>query len=1077
MVRFPALRIALAAFAAAAALSLPTVSADGARSVGPAPTTSPHRSVTDTRTASPRRLPSFLVENTGWTRADARWVAKCDGYRAFLTDDGVILGIPERRTVRRGQGNVGRPVAGDDAVTPGAVVSMRFDGARRDAPFTRGETIPGRASFILGNDSTRWRSNLPLHAALRRPSLLSGVDADWRIEGDALRFDLRFAAGVDPAAAAMRFDGADEVRVTEAGGLVLRTGPGELRMSPPVAWHETPEGRRPVAAQFAVEGGRVTFAVPDRDPAFALVVDPTITYASYFGGNDGERFVGLATDGDGGVCVGGRTESLDLDVTPNAFQQTHAGGTGAAFPNDYFAARFTGDGQSLDWCTFIGGSGWDDAYGAASDASGAVWIAGETASSNAPTAAAAQATNAGGLSDGWIVKVAPGGNSLSWATYLGGSGQDEPLAVAVDPLGNALVTGWTGSTDIPLVGALQPTQRGASSDAFVTRIPAAGGAFSFSTFLGGNGLDQGNAITADADGNVYVTGWTNSTDFVVSSAVQAAYKPSTGNPPNDAFVTKLAADGGTVLWSTYYGGSGFDEAASIAVDAAGQAYVTGGTSSPDFPLRSPIQAARSGSDDMFALKFTAAGSSMAWATLLGGSGRDYGSAVGIDSSGNLCCVGFTSSSDFPLVNPVQGTFAGGGGAAYPSDTAIFRIRSDGTRLLASTYFGGSNFDDGLAMSVDSGDAILFCGYTASPDFPAQNGLSGSLGGSDEAFIGRLAPVIPRAPGSFAATSAADEPVQLSWTDSSGDETGFAVERRTGAGPWTVVKTVGAGVVAAQDAQIAASVTYDYRVRAVGPDGASSAPSNEMTVTTPASVPAPPPPGAPDDIAAAAISRTEIDIDWTDNASDETGFEVERREGASPFTQIALPGVNADFHADTTCRTGWSYEYRVRATGLAAASAFGTPARTATPGTMTVAVSKGRVTDAPRTKSDVSIASGTYGFTTASADGAWDPKKDGLDIHLGGVGGGVTLSIPPGDRGWKGKGARLSWKSPRGTPFPAALKLNLTKRTWSVNFSRLTFAEVPQRSVYVMFHSAGDGGTYSADWTERRPGNLIAPAPR
>ncbi len=1076
MVRFPALRVTLAAIVAAAALSLAGVSADGARDDGESPPTSPRRSVTDARTASPRRLPSFLVENTGWTRADARWVAKCDGYRAFLTDDGVILGIPERRTVRRGQGNVGRPVAGDDAVTPGAVVSMRFDGARREAAFTRGETIPGRASFFLGNDSARWRSNLPLHSALRRPSLLSGVDAEWRIEGDALRFDLRFAAGVDPAAAAMRFDGADEVRVTDAGGLVLRTGPGELRMSPPVAWHETPEGRRPVAARFAVEDGRVSFDVPARDPAFALVVDPTITYASYFGGSSGDRFVGVSTDADGAVYVGGRTESLDLDVTPNAYQQTHAGGVGGAFPTDYFAAKFTSGGQSVEWCTYIGGSAWDDAFSAAADANGGICLAGESASTNAPVAAAAQAASGGGISDGWVVKVAPGGTSLSWATYVGGSGAEVPITVALDPSGNALVAGWCSSTNFPLVGALETTQGGASSDGFVTKIPAAGGAFAFSTYLGGNGLDQCNAITSDSGGNVYVTGWTNSTDFVVSSAVQPAYTPSTGNPPNDVFVTKLTPDGASVVWSTYYGGSGFDEADAIVVDSLGQAHVVGGTSSPDFALRSPVQATRSGSDDMFAVKFSAAGSAVLWSTLLGGSARDYASAADLDSASNLCCAGFSSSSDFPLVNPVQGTFAGGGAAFYPSDTVLFRIRADGSRLVSSTYFGGSNFDDALEIDVDANDAILFCGFTASPDFPAQNGLSGSLSGSSEAFVGRLAPVFPRAPGSFGASVAANEPVQLSWTDSSGDETGFAVERRTGAGAWAVVKTVGAGVISAEDAQIAASLTYDYRVRAVGPDGAS-APSNEMTVTTPASVPAPPPPGAPDDIAAAAISRTEIDIEWTDNASDETGFEVERREGASPFTQIALPGVNADFHADTTCRTGWSYEYRVRATGLATASEFGTPARTATPGTMTVAVSKGRVTDAPRTKSDVSIASGTYGFTTASADGAWDPKKDGLDLHLGGVGGGATLSIPPGDRGWKGKGARLSWKSPRGAPFPAALKLNLTKRTWSVNFSRLTFAEVPQRSVYVMFHSAGDGGTYTGDWTERRPGNLIAPAPR
>lgn len=166
---------------------------------------------------------------------------------------------------------------------------------------------------------------------------------------------------------------------------------------------------------------------------------------------------------------------------------------------------------------------------------------------------------------------------------------------------------------------------------------------------------------------------------------------------------------------------------------------------------------------------------------------------------------------------------------------------------------------------------------------------------------------------------------------------------------------------------------------------------------------------------------------------------------------------------------------MRAVALAGPSAFAAPARTTTPGTMTVVVTKGKVTDGSKAAKDGASASGTYAFTTESADGAWDPRADGLDVHLGAVGTGLTLSIPPGDAGWKGKGSNLTWKSAKGAPFAASVRLNTTKRTWSVTFSKLTFPALPLRNVYVMFHSAGDGGTATSEWDERKPGNLTAPS--
>jgi hypothetical protein len=319
-----------------------------------------------------------------------------------------------------------------------------------------------------------------------------------------------------------------------------------------------------------------------------------LVYSTYLGGSGKEIYLhsatraAIAVDALGDAYVTGSTNSTDFP-TANAFQPVFGGG----FDGDAFVAKLNAAGTALVYSTYLGGSADDVGTGIAVDTLGNAYVTGTTASTNFPTANAVQPANAGSQ-DAFVAKLSPSGTVL-YSTYLGGSGAESAdhsymglTAIAVDALGNAYVTGSTESTDFPTANALQPANAG--KDAFVAKLNSAGTALVYSTYLGGNGVEQANGIVVDALGNAYVIGATSSTDFPMASRLQ----PANGGGYEDAFVAKLNAGGTALVFSTYLGGSDFDAGTGIAVDALGNAYVTGITISTDFPTANPLQAAGGG---------------------------------------------------------------------------------------------------------------------------------------------------------------------------------------------------------------------------------------------------------------------------------------------------------------------------------------------------------------------------------------------------------------------------------------------------------------------------------------------------
>ena len=316
---------------------------------------------------------------------------------------------------------------------------------------------------------------------------------------------------------------------------------------------------------------------------------------------------------------------------------------------------------------------------------------------------------------------------LVYSTYLGGSGGDWGYGIAVDSSGNAYVTGSTVSSNFPTANAVQARYGGGDSDAFVSKLNAAGSALVYSTYLGGSGDDWSWGIAVDSSGNAYVTGPTASRNFPTANALQASNRGS-----HDAFVTKLNAAGSALVYSTYLGGSGDDAGTGMALDSSGNAYVTGLTSSRNFPTANAVQASYGGGMyDAFVTKLNAAGSALVYSTYLGGSDEDGGSGIAVDSSGNAYVTGMTNSSNFPTANALQASNRGS------NDAFVTKLNAAGSALVYSTYLGGSGDEVGL-IAVDSSGNAYVTGETSSGNFPTANALHASSGGGrSDAFVTKL----------------------------------------------------------------------------------------------------------------------------------------------------------------------------------------------------------------------------------------------------------------------------------------------------------------------------------------------------
>lgn len=691
------------------------------------------------------QLPLTFERNVGQTDAQVDFLARGRGYALFLTQDGgatfaLTRGTaPEPRELRCGALPAGRgprleqpPMPGcDDRPAPApaqqAVLKLSLPGATLGTRGGGEEKQAGTVNYLTGSRRQAFHTNVATYKRVRYTAAYPGIDLVYYGNQSQLEYDFVVEPGADPSAIALQFDGADALEVDAQGNLQVWVGGQRIVQKTPLIYQERVGGRDIVAGGYTVMGeGRVGFDIGPYDPGRELVIDPVLVYSTFLGGSlTGAPDEGraIAVDAAGGIYVTGLTYAIDFPTTGGAFDTANG-------YYDLFVTKLAGDGSSLEYSTYLGGSGYEEGMGIAVDAAGAAYISGRTESWDFPTTTGAFDTS-GGSGDAFVTKLSADGSSLVYSTYLGGSGYDFAQSIAVDAAGAAYATGYTSSSDFPATAGAFDTSNDGGYDAFVTKLSADGSSLAYSGFLGGNSSEIGYGIAVDASGAAFVTGYTYSADFPTTSG---AFDTTWAANYVDVFVTKLSASGASLVYSTYLGGNSDDIGHAVAVDTAGAAYVTGYARSNDFPTTSgAFDTSNSGSYyDAFVTKLNADGGSLAYSTFIGGSSYEEGSSIAVDPTGAAYVAGRTDSSNFP-------TTAGAFDTIWNStDAFVVKLNPAGSALAYGTYLGGSQHDQARAIAIDASGRAILAGFTYSGDFPTTAGaFDETWNDQSDVFVARL----------------------------------------------------------------------------------------------------------------------------------------------------------------------------------------------------------------------------------------------------------------------------------------------------------------------------------------------------
>jgi uncharacterized repeat protein (TIGR01451 family) len=680
-------------------------------------------------------LPLSFEPNHGQTDSQVKFLARTPGYNVFLTPTEAVFALgrsvagesdrtSRKKNVRRGGGRHERV----------SVLRLALKGSDPGARASGIDRLPGVKNYLVGSDSSRWQKDVPTYRRVRFEAIYPGINLSYYGNQQQLEYDFEVDPGADPDRIRLSCVGARSLKIDGDGDLIVKLNGGELRQHRPVVYQELSGRRIPIDGSFVIRGRReIGFEIGAYDTSRPLVIDPTLVYSTYLGATGTDAGNGIDIDNSGNVYITGTTSSTTFP-TQNPFSannaglddvfvtkldpagstilySTYVGGTGTDRGDGIFVDKTSGaayvvgrvdslstdfptvpgsaattyrggdfdaivfklnpQGNTLVYSTFLGGEENDSAISVVADSAGNAYVTGGTRSDSFPTSAGAFQFTVAGDTDAYLVKFNAAGSAILYSSLLGGGGTDRGSSVKVDNAGNAYVVGYTSSQDFPTETPFQSSLAG-SFDAFVAKIDtnASGPAsLAFCSYLGGTTDDKGYGVALDAANNIYVAGQTSSTDFPVLNPAQAVKGGSF-----DAFIARISSSGAKI-YATYLGGTGDDRATGVAVNAAGNAYVTGFTGSTNFPTAIPLQLSNGGGTDAFVAKLNAAGDGLLYSTYLGGSGNEnfastvtFSGNIVVDTSGNTYITGFTSSTNFPTLSPAQ--VSNGGGA---SDAFVVKI--------------------------------------------------------------------------------------------------------------------------------------------------------------------------------------------------------------------------------------------------------------------------------------------------------------------------------------------------------------------------------------------------------------------
>lgn len=700
------------------------------------------------------KLPLSFEANLGQTDSQVKFLARGSGYGLFLTANEAVLRY-------RNESASGHAQHSNDPSS--AVLRMKLEGANANPKVMGLKELPGKSNYFIGNDSRKWRTNIPTYARVKYESIYPGVDlVFYGTQGRELEYDFVVAAGADPRQIKLSFAGADRIELDGRGDLLVHSVGRQMRMHKPGIYQEKDQVREEIYGGYTLSGNQeVSFEIAAYDPTRPVVIDPILAYSTFLGGTGEDAAIEIAVNAQGNAFVTGITTSLNFPTEPDGARLGPAGGS------EVFVTKFNAEGSQLIYSTYLGGSDNENYYpeleqlgstygGIAIDSLGNAYITGLTRSSDFPNTPGSYQPTLKGLSDTFITKLNAAGNALVYSTFLGQNGinaADGGQGIAVDSRGQAYVTGHDYSGGIPVTGF---SGHSAGCDGYVAKLNSAGSGLVYSTYLGGNACNLGWAIAVDENQNAIVTGETASTNFPTTPG---AFDNTCGTDGlcnggiSDFFITKVdtkLAGPASLAYSTYLGGSGEERVTyngSVAVNPAGQLiYVTGLTASvqpANFPIKNAAQpnptCDSSGcSAEAFitkldiSLPLKSGPDQLVYSTYLGGPGTEIGTGIAADVDGNAYVAGASG-----------GTFPSTEGLSTCIDPGAFvaKLNASG-ELKFATCISGLGQDTGLDIAIDPAGCAYVTGFTESSNYPTVNAFqklfAGGTGSTpSDAFVTKL----------------------------------------------------------------------------------------------------------------------------------------------------------------------------------------------------------------------------------------------------------------------------------------------------------------------------------------------------
>jgi hypothetical protein len=680
--------------------------------------------------------PLVFEKNVGQFDTDVRFVARsAGGITYYFSELGITIALNSNANTKQ-KSVQQQPVTMQTTNTEiqSDVLRVSYLNANPHPFISSEELLSSTTNYFLGNSRNEWKSDVENFSRIRYHNVYDGIDIVYYGNGKTLEYDFIIHPNANPNNIRLQYDGMNEhLYLEKDGSVAIPTNVGLLHEKKPYAYQTSHNEKNEVVSQWLIgENNQLQFSLANYNSSQTLFIDP-ILYSTFLGATSTDFGFSIAVDNNGNAYIAGITLSFNFPVSGGTYDASQNGGY------DVFVTKLDSNG-TLVYSTFVGGSGNEGNYYGVFltiDNNGNAYVSGNTESNDFPTTAGVFDNQFdAGYCEAFAFKLNSSGSALGFSTYLGASYYDYGLGIAVDNSNNVFVTGMTYSADFPVTeNAYDDTYNG-GLDLFVTKLNPTATALIFSTFIGGTSDDYlpanaGNPTATDASGNVYVTGYTASVDFPVTNGAF----DGTHNGSWDAFVFKFTGNG-SIIYSTFLGGSGNDYGYGIEATDDGSAVVTGYTSSVNFPVTAGVYDNELTNYDCFVTKILPNGNSIQFSTFLGGTANDYAMDVALDNFGNIYLTGYTTSVDFPVTaNGYDGIH--NGGHYYGYDVFVTKMKSNGTALYYSSFLGGTSDDYGAGIDVDGSSNMYVTGYTPSTDFPAQNGFDVTHNGDWDAFVTKL----------------------------------------------------------------------------------------------------------------------------------------------------------------------------------------------------------------------------------------------------------------------------------------------------------------------------------------------------